>query len=207
MYAVSRVAVARPERVLDAPGFLLETIEQLRSRFEYDGDAVAEELGVQGRFAIVSRWSSLAARADAATRIMQDPWFAEMWGRASEMFQPGGQDVVSMTLDGSPMPALSPISSFRSAVARNGHLREAATFAMDIAADASSAIGLHVVPMTMRTGQANTFGWIAGADSMAELEASYTRFMADETMAKSIDEAGEMWIDGSTMDSYWRRIG
>jgi hypothetical protein len=111
-----------------------------------------------------------------------------------------------MTLDGSPASALSPITSFRSAVARNGHLREAAAFATEIAADTSATVGLDVVPVMMRSGPTGTFGWIAGAESMAELESSYARFMGNETIGKAVDESGEIWIDGSTTDSYWRRL-
>ncbi len=206
MYAVSRIAIARPEKMVEAPGFLLEVAEQVGSRFDYEVQVAAEELGVLGRFGLVSQWATLAERAETQARIMADPMMAELWPRAGELFQPGGFDVVSMTLDGSPMPPLAALTSFRSAVARHGHLREATTFAIDVAADASGTIGLHVTPMIMRTGQGGTFGWMVGADSMEELEGAYQRFMGDEVMGKTVDDAGHLWIDGSTMDSYWRRL-
>ncbi|MEO1062215.1 MAG: hypothetical protein AAFZ07_12415 [Actinomycetota bacterium] len=207
MYAVSRIAVARPEKMMEAPGFLLEIAEQVGSRFDYEVQVVAEELGVMGRFGLVSQWPTLEARAETQARMMADPMMGQLWPKAGELFQPNGMDVVSMTLDGSPMPPVSTFTSFRSGVARNGHLREAATFAVEIAADSSSVTGLHVVPVAMRTGQASTFGWVAGAESMAELEQGYARFMGDEGLAKAIDDAGEMWVDGATTDSFWRRIG
>ncbi len=207
MYAVSRVAIARPEGMTEVPEFLLTMAGELRSRFDYDVTIAAEDLGVVGRFAISSRWASLADRQQRQAQVMADPWFAQQWARAAELFQPSGQDFVFMTLDGAPMPEPGPVNSMRSAVARAGRLREAAAYATEISGMTADAVGLDVTPVMMRSGATGTFAWIVTADSMAELEAAFHRFMGDETIGKSVDDAAELWIEGSSTDSYWMRLG
>ena len=68
-------------------------------------------------------------------------------------------------------------------------------------------IGLDVTPVMMRSGATGTFAWIVAGDSMADLDAAFLRFMGDETIGKAVDDAGELWVEGSATDSYWIRLG
>ena len=206
MYAVSRVGTARTEKYMEAATFVAETGEMLRGEYGFEVRTSTEEIGPMGRFAFTSRWSSLEDLVENRHRLMQESAYLDRMRQGGELFLPGMTDHVFMTLDGSAMPDPSAFTSARFGVARNGRLREAGEFAAHIAADVSANIGVHIVPVMRRGGRAGTFAFMTGHDSIADWEASFVRFAADETSAKAIDEAGELWLDGSIRDQLWRSL-
>ena len=96
------------------------------------------------------------------------------------------------------------IAFYRSACIAPGKFGSAMTFAREIAAYIKDKHGLDLQIGIPIGGNPQRVGWSARYESLAALEASQTKLLADQKYMDMVARGGDNFIAGSIHDDIWR---
>ena len=117
-------------------------------------------------------------------------------------------DTVIQMLNAEPDPNARPsYAAVVQAQLANGHFRSGIECGLEIAQRATELGGLKTVFGVTTTGTYAGVGWITGAESLAELEATEQKVNTDPGFLELLDEkASECFLPGVTTQALWQRI-
>jgi hypothetical protein len=98
------------------------------------------------------------------------------------------------------------ITHIRTAVALPGKPLEFAAFAKEMAEILNRVTGKKTVVATSFGGNANEVAWISQADSLAQMEETIAKLVADADYRAAIKKAEHLAVPGMTRDHVWRHI-
>jgi hypothetical protein len=98
------------------------------------------------------------------------------------------------------------ITHIRTAVALSSKSLEYAAFAKEMAEIINLATGRKPVVATSFGGNANEFAWISQADSLAQMEETLAKLVADADYRATLKKAEHLAVPGMTHDHVWRHF-
>jgi hypothetical protein len=208
MYIYSRNIVANPERYAEAVAFALSigrTVEGVT------GMSVRTYVLHFGGPVTTISWSgrvdSLADLETIKGKLAADPSLVAENEKGRGLFAGSPEDslfnVVSASLEASPKKYYS----LTSAVSAPGKISEAVQFGVAVQQHVSKLTGLQTAFGTSPFGPFGQVGWIAAADSMAQLDSYEAAVSTDSTFQKMVADAGDLFVPASGQNRLIERIG
>jgi hypothetical protein len=98
------------------------------------------------------------------------------------------------------------ITHIRTTVAQSGKAVELVGFAKEMAEIIGHIAGAKPTVATSFGGNANEVAWIMQAESLAQMEESMSKLMADAGYRAQLKKAEHLVVSGMTKDHIWRHI-
>jgi hypothetical protein len=98
------------------------------------------------------------------------------------------------------------ITHIRTAVALSGKSLEFAAFAKEMAEIISRVTGKKPLVAASFGGNANEMAWISQADSLAQMEETLAKLVADPDYRTALKKAEHLAVPGMSQDHVWRHF-
>ena len=98
------------------------------------------------------------------------------------------------------------ITFYRSASIASGKVTSAHGFAREIAAFIKDKVGVDITLSVPVGGNPNRIAWVARYESMAAMESTMDKLMADPKYMELVGRGAENFIAGSVRDEIWRSV-
>lgn len=208
MYLFSRSRVVNGGHVGSAFTFVNE-ISALASKIS--GIEIGAWMNAGSPNATTITWTAwfetLADWETAAGKLAADSAYNEALEVADHLFTGALDDQLIRII--SPLPTDGAIATYVGgvrAVAAPGHIADAVTHGLEIAAAANEISGLTTIFGVVSTGPYGGLAWFTGAPDIASFEAGQDKINADPKFLALIDSGGAFYAPGADQTLYRRLV-
>lgn len=208
MYLYSRTGHAAHGKELDATAFALEISAKVNSITSLDVRAWVPVYGVPLNtitwVAIVEHAADMAATGD---KLLADASYLDMLSTAPELFEGPIEDsiaeIITMYGDHSGDPTFASVVNAQCAA---GRIADAMAWGVDIGTHVHSITGRDGAFGRPMYGQFGQVTWISLADTAEQIEAADSAMVDDPGYLERVDQAGDLFVEGSATSLLSRRI-
>ena len=207
MYIFSRTATIKPEHFADGLAFAVEVAARVKSVTGKEVNTYNVTFGApMGTVLWSTRSESQAEVADVSAKLAVDPSYMEYVLAHAHYFTPSTTDalanVVSSTLDPTPRS----IYELTTATIANGKFAKAMEFGVRVQQFVATATGLPTAFSSSVYGAYGSIGWLIGASTMADIDRVRQVESTNTEFHALIEEAGQLFIEGSGTNSLIEKI-
>jgi hypothetical protein len=152
-----------------------------------------------GSFVVSTAFENLAAMTTAQGKSIGSERFAAIAAKYGDLLAAPAEtalmDVIGGTGEASTKP--KPFVNVTRSTMAVGHMRQAIEWSMKIMQHVTDVTGVGGLVGTSLTGRLFQIGWLAGYDSPTELDDSNSKLAADPLYLELIDQAGDLFIQGT----------
>lgn len=207
MYIFSRTATIKPENLEEGLSFAVDVAARVTTVTGKPITVYNMVFGApMGTILWSTRYDSQAEAADFGAKLAVDPGYMDAVRAHIGLFTAAPVDalasVVSSTLDPQPRP----IYAITRATIANGKLAAAMAFGVKGQELVANLTGL---PTAFTASVYGTFGgvaWLTGGTSMADMDALQAMQSTNEQFLALLEEAGDLFVEGSGENGLIQRI-
>lgn len=207
MYIFSRTATIKPEHIEEGMGFAVDIAARVKTVTGKPITVYNMVFGASmGTVMWSTRYESQAEAADVAAKLTVDPGYMESVKAHIGLFTAAPVDalvnVVSSTLD--PQPRA--VYELTTAIIANGKFAAAMAFGVKAQELVATATGLPTAFTSSVYGAYGGIGWLVGGSSMADMDTVRKVETTDERFLALLEEAGDLFVEGSGSNALIQRI-
>jgi hypothetical protein len=209
MYLFTRSGRFGPGSVREAMGFVATVTEKVNQISGLEIHAwiatLSPELGTVSWATFVEHLEQLEQAND---KLALDDAFAELTDKHAHLFVGPLEDSLAAVVHGGPQPDadVPAYVTVARAVAANGKLGQAMADGVEIAVKATEITGLNTSFLASSTGPYGGCAWTTGCESIAQVEESEAKLMADAGWLSLIDRIGTSFTEGASQSIYRRLV-
>ena len=207
MYIFSRTATIKPEHLEEGMGFAVDIAARVTSVTGKPLAVYNMAFGAPlGTVMWSTRYESQAEAADIGAKLAVDPGYMDAVRAHIGLFSAAPVDalvnVVSSTLEAQPRT----IYAITQATIANGKLAAAMAFGVKAQEFVAKATGLPTAFTSSVYGAFGGVGWLTGGSSMADMDTLQTMESTNEKFLALLEEAGDLFVEGSGSNALIQRI-
>ncbi len=198
MYLFSRTRTADPARVAEAQGWAVEVAAHVTKAL---GTTITPWATIYGAPSGTISWSgraeSHAEMGALQEKLALDAGYAKLLAKAATLFVGPAEDVFVEFVASAGTPGPTRYATLVRAECAGGHLADAFGWGADTMHHYAKITGLSTSMVRSLYGQWAGIGWIASAESLADIDNAQKAIAADTGYVERMDMAGDFFVEGS----------